>query len=577
MATTTDVNTGAVRMIALDQIRTDANIRELTAEDVDALAGSIALLGQITPAIVRPDGAQYVLVAGHKRYAALRQLGETEIRAEIRSAEAEHVERAAENLARSQLDPHQEAQAVAAMLANGLTEDGAAQALGWPKARVTARMRLLELPEAAQQMVGNGQIALSSVEQLRAIGTVSPELLDAVIAYLADGHEWAAERLAREPGWVIDAALRDGHIKVFAAHLSQVDGHELAALKLGKKTEALYECAGELTKQLDRYAYSPTVRFTDAEVDQARAAGVTIEFERGWPLIVDRALYRELTKQAIARTVAELEAKVAQRAAEKKTSRSRGDQAADPLAAARAEHHRALREVAEQAHGANLDLGASLLTGLAYVDPADMNVARLLVYGLLGADHDGSPYTQTGERVARLAASGIRLVIDEFRTDATKTLKDGSRGRLRIDYGDPRQPDDAVKWLWKFLDGARSAGDLYGRCVMVIAAEQYASRLVVPASQRSAPIRWSSHKDHASKALRKLAGPHLPASLRQLESAVKRADAEYARAERQARDARRTAADTSAETDADEDVGDSIDAEVDVEDELADEDLAELA
>jgi len=39
------------------------------------------------------------------------------------------------------------------MLANGLTEDGAAQALGWPKARVTARMRLLELPDAAQQMV----------------------------------------------------------------------------------------------------------------------------------------------------------------------------------------------------------------------------------------------------------------------------------------------------------------------------------------------------------------------------------------------------------------------------------------
>jgi ParB family chromosome partitioning protein len=75
MATTTDVNTG-VQMIALDQIRTDANVRELAAEDVDALAGSIALLGQITPAIVRPDtDGTFVLVAGHKRHAALRQLG----------------------------------------------------------------------------------------------------------------------------------------------------------------------------------------------------------------------------------------------------------------------------------------------------------------------------------------------------------------------------------------------------------------------------------------------------------------------------------------------------------------------
>ena len=48
---------------------------------------------------------------------------------------------------------------------------------------------------------------------------------------------------------------------------------------------------------------------------------------------------------------------------------------------------------------------------------------------------------------------------------------------------------------------------------MVIAAEQHASRLVVPAGQCKPAIRWSSHKDHAAKALRKLAGPHLPASL----------------------------------------------------------------
>src|SRR5450755_223848 len=165
------------------------------------------------------------------------------------------------------------------MLDRGLSEDGAVQALGWPKQRVTARIKLLELPEQAQQLTGQGVIPLSAVEQLRSIGQVSPELLEAVIAYLGDGNEWAAERLAREPGWVIDAALRGGTVKVFAAHLSQVDGRELAGLKLGKKTDALYERAGELSKQLDRYAYRPTVRFADAEVDQARAAGVTIEFE----------------------------------------------------------------------------------------------------------------------------------------------------------------------------------------------------------------------------------------------------------------------------------------------------------
>jgi hypothetical protein len=71
---------------------------------------------------------------------------------------------------------------------------------------------------------------------------------------------------------------------------------------------------------------------------------------------------------------------------------------------------------------------------------------------------------------------------------------------------------------------------------VVIAAEQYATRLVVPASQRMPATRWSSHKDIAAKALRKLAGPHVPASLTKLEQAVKRAHTAYDKAERNARD-----------------------------------------
>jgi hypothetical protein len=40
------------------------------------------------------------------------------------------------------------------MLDRGLTEEGAAQALGWPKNRITARVKILELPERAQQLIG---------------------------------------------------------------------------------------------------------------------------------------------------------------------------------------------------------------------------------------------------------------------------------------------------------------------------------------------------------------------------------------------------------------------------------------
>src|SRR5215207_1510048 len=163
-----------------------------------------------------------------------------------------------------------------------------------------------------------------------------------------------------------------------------------------------------------------------------------------------------------------------------------------------------------------------------------MDVARFFVGALLGADHDSSPYTQTGERIARIAAAGVRLVVDELRSDVTKTRKDGSRGRLRIDYGEHRDPQAALQWLWEFIDGAKTAGELYGRALVVLAAEQHATRLVVPSSQRMPATRWSSPKDIAAKALKKLAGPHVPASLSKLEQAVTRAHAAYDKAEAEA-------------------------------------------
>jgi hypothetical protein len=263
---------------------------------------------------------------------------------------------------------------------------------------------------------------------------------------------------------VLAEALRHSDSKVFAAYLNQISSRELEQLRLGKTTTALLAEAEKLHKQLDRYAYGPpTIRFAEQDVDEARAAGVLLELERSEPIIVDRPLYRELAKAAVKRTTEQLRVKAVAAKSEKSSAKAKAGAAVDPVAQARREHGRELRELADQAHGANLDLGRGLMNGLATVDPSDINVAHLLVHGLLGGDYDGSPHTSSGDRVVELATRGIRLVIEEFRTDVTKTRKDGSRGRLRIDYGDPRKPQDAVKWLFKFLDGARSAGSLFSR------------------------------------------------------------------------------------------------------------------
>ena len=117
-----------------------------------------------------------------------------------------------------------------------------------------------------------------------------------------------------------------------------------------------------------------------------------------------------------------------------------------------------------------------------------------------------------------------------------------------------------LAWLWKYVDGAKTAGELYGRALVVIAAEQYATRLVVPTSQRMPATRWSSHKDIAAKALRKLAGPHVPATLTRLEQAVKRAHAAYDKAETAAREHHRA---EHQHVQDDEPVGDERDEDLD--------------
>jgi hypothetical protein len=97
---------------------------------------------------------------------------------------------------------------------------------------------------------------------------------------------------------------------------------------------------------------------------------------------------------------------------------------------------------------------------------------------------------------------------------------------------------------------------------MVIAAEQHATRLVVPSSQRIPATRWSSHKDTAAKALKKLAGPHLPVSVTKLEQAVKRAHAAYEKAETAAREQHRAAC-QAAEPETADGVGDEFEEDVD--------------
>ena len=263
-------------------------------------------------------------------------------------------------------------------------------------------------------MVGAGRDpAVAPSSSCAASARSRPELLEAVIDYLGDGNEWAAERLAREPGWVIDSALRSGSSKVFAAHLTQLDCYEIAELRLGKKTEAAARrSAPTLHKQLDRYAYgAPPFRFTEERrrpgprrrrADRVRArqrrSSSTGRCTASWP------------RTAIKRTVEELREQ-GRRGRGRRRKAAKASTAGRPIRSPRrgGSTGASCASSPSRRTASNLDLGAGLLNGLSTVDPADMDVARFFVFALLGADYDRSPVhadRRAGRPSSRCAGSG---------------------------------------------------------------------------------------------------------------------------------------------------------------------------
>ena len=536
--TATATITGTLE-VRLDRLFVPENVRENDEEFIARLERSVRARGKIITPIevidadpaIHGDAYDYVLVAGFRRAEAASRIGHETIPGVYGDPEQEHTDRALENMVRKGLNPYEEAIAIRRILDEGKSEEQAGELLGMSKSLVTRRVRLLELPDAAQRLVGDGTLTLATVDPMRIIAQANPGLLDAVVEYISEySEEIAPDDFAHQPLSILMAAVEETELDVFAAPLGEVPLKATDVLPDDEPTMALIAEARELHRQIP-YSYGdPHIRFTEAEVDRARAAGVLLEYGEESPVVTDLAVYQDLCRTAIAAGVEALKQRAAQRTEEEESIVGAPAEKAKPdledkLATLEKKHRSEIRQLAATAHNANLDLGDSLRNGLTVVDSDDINVARFFVYGLLGEEDPNGWATDTVE--SAIALRGIRFVIGDFREDQTKERKDGSRGALRIVYGDGEAHENQSHWLWKYLDGARSAGELYGRALVVIAAEQYASRLVVPASQQTRPMSWPSHKDKALKALTKLAGPHIAPTLKALQKAIAKAEREH--------------------------------------------------
>jgi ParB/RepB/Spo0J family partition protein len=162
------------QVVRVDRISTDRNIRPDLPEIHD-LALSIRQRGLLTPPIVRrrPDrDGEFLLVAGHRRHAALVALGweTTPVDEIVDLDEDEAFEiQLLENVQRVQLEPMQAARGLRLLMKRreGSSAAEVARSIGLSPTWVRRHLKLLELPDEVQRRVADGDLSLTIADLLR--------------------------------------------------------------------------------------------------------------------------------------------------------------------------------------------------------------------------------------------------------------------------------------------------------------------------------------------------------------------------------------------------------------------------
>jgi ParB/RepB/Spo0J family partition protein len=159
-------------MLPVDAITTNPDNPRSDMGDIDGLAASIRSLGVQEPLLVEwpSPTSPYLLLAGHRRLAAAKLAGLTEVPCLVRqtaSTAALRMEIAlVENLQREGLPPLDEANGYAQLTKLGLSQRKIADRVGCSQSHVSKRLNLLELPKPVQTQVGKGALTLEAAALL---------------------------------------------------------------------------------------------------------------------------------------------------------------------------------------------------------------------------------------------------------------------------------------------------------------------------------------------------------------------------------------------------------------------------
>jgi ParB family chromosome partitioning protein len=171
--------------------------------DVTELAASMSELGLLQPLVVTPRAGKFMVVCGHRRYAAAKKAKLATVPAIIRSlTEPQRIKAMViENCQRENLSPLEEARAYAQLVELGETQRAISDSVGKSQGHISKRLAILKLPPNVLKEVDSGGITVGDALLLADLAD-TPSAIDAV---MKSHKQW---------NWPIDRAVREEHKKL---------------------------------------------------------------------------------------------------------------------------------------------------------------------------------------------------------------------------------------------------------------------------------------------------------------------------------------------------------------------------
>lgn len=202
-----------VRRIPLDQIVPNPlqPRRVFSDDELDDLASSIQANGLLQPLVVRPAPGttdRFELVAGERRFRAMRRLEWSDTPALVREASDETLLILAlvENLQREALNPLEEAEGYQTLMEQfELTQAEVAGSVGKDRSTVANLLRLLRLPPSIKKLVSQGSLTTGHA---RALLAVDDPIRQGELARGAVREGWSVREMERRAGQAVPEGKR---------------------------------------------------------------------------------------------------------------------------------------------------------------------------------------------------------------------------------------------------------------------------------------------------------------------------------------------------------------------------------